>query len=157
MDRTKIVSFKLASLLKDNGYDDDTYFRINKDGMLATCGFLMNYNEDKLLFSAPTVSEAVDWAEDKYNIFIEVNYQQIDHSFENKFMYIVYDVEKEPFDGNMILESSKKFETKNKALEHTLIKFLSTRAKSYIKAQIKSVKEEIGIDVEINSKKISIN
>ena len=121
---SKIVSIELAKLLKLNGFNEEVKFRIYEDGMIASSSYLKNYNEEPTLYSAPTILEAVEWIEEKYNVFFEVSYHQRNFDMGNKFNYTVIDVTKDLFYGNVMVSSLIVYKTKYDALKHAMIAFL---------------------------------
>ena len=123
--KTNIVSYNIAKLLNDNGYNEDVYFRIYPDGSLATSGYLCDWNGNFTgAYSAPTLSDVVDWILDKYGIFIEIDYVRISYNFGKKFKYFVIDTSEDSFGGDVLFRSDDAFETRNKAMEVAITKTL---------------------------------
>ena len=161
--RTNIVSYNIAKLLNDNGYNEDTYFRIYPDGSLATSGYLCDWNEKSIgAYSAPTFSDVVDWILEKYGIFIEIDYVRISYNFGKKFKYFVIDINEDSFGGDVLFRSDDAFETRNKAMEVAINKTLSKLRPLCVlqkESEPTKKKEEIlveGMEFKIKKEKIEV-
>lgn len=161
--RTNIVSYNIAKLLNDNGYNEDTYFRIYPDGSLATSGYLCDWNEKFIgAYSAPTFSDVVDWILEKYGIFIEIDYVRISYNFGKKFKYFVIDINEDSFGGDVLFRSDDAFETRNKAMEIAITKTLSKLRPLCVlqkESEPTEKKEEIfveGMEFKIKKEKIEV-
>ena len=161
--RTNIVSYNIAKLLNDNGYNEDTYFRIYPDGSLATSGYLCDWNENSVgAYSAPTYSDVVDWILDKYGIFIEIDYVRISYNFGKKFKYFVIDINEDSFGGDVLFRSDDAFETRNKAMEVAIVKVLEKlRPLAVLQKEDKTInpKEEFiveGMEFKLKKEKIEV-
>ena len=157
---SNLVSFELAKLLKNNGFNEEVKFRVYPDGMIASSSFLKNYNEEYNLFSAPTIYEAVDWVEENFNVFIEVVYQQRNFDMGNKLVFSVIDIEKDQFDGNILIHSRHCYKTKKEAYLNAMIQYLTKYGREKEMEQkekpLPTVKEEIGIDIKQKKNKFEI-
>lgn len=159
--KTNIVSYEIAKLLKENGFNEDVYFRIYPDESIATSGYLCDYNSQNTnAYSAPTLSEVVDWIYDNFDVFIEIDYMRIPYSFDKKFKYFVVDLNDDNFGGNILFKSDDAYENKNKAITEALKKFLGKFETVEIVKQIPSneISKEINIldNIKINVKKEKI-
>lgn len=69
--RDDFVSVRIADLLKENGFDEwcGTYYI---DGNFNYGTPIKNSNLDKGVVSAPTMSFAMKWLREKYNVFISI-------------------------------------------------------------------------------------
>lgn len=164
-NRNNIVSYNIAKLLKENGFDYDVYYRIYPDGKLSTCGYLKDYNNDEneepIVCSAPTYSEAIDWILEDYKIFIEIDYLRIPYNYNKKYKYFVIDVDDEDndFGGDVLLKSDNAFGTRNEAIEAALKKLLSklSIASSQLLEQEKNKPTIIdGVEIKKNKEKVEI-
>lgn len=86
------VSFELAKLLKEKGFDILTskYFRY--DGKECE-NKPLDWNEDVGFFSRPTLAEVVMWLYEKHGIWIEVrkvNYSRFDYKIINGTESLMY-------------------------------------------------------------------
>jgi hypothetical protein len=91
---TKEVSFELAKLLKEKGYDELCGFVYNGQfepfhtNKITECGYLQTNSElINLVYSAPTIGEVFDWIYDKHKIWISVNkeVEGFDFIIDNKY------------------------------------------------------------------------
>lgn len=159
---SKLVTFELAQLLKINGFDEEVKFRIYPDGMLASSSFLKDYNKEEGLVSAPSINDAIDWIEEKYNVFFEVQYHQINFAMGNKFSFQVIDTTKDTFYGNVLAKSPLEFNNKYAAYTKAMIVFLEKYGYKYKEENTKkeeempTIKEEIGIELTQKTKKFEI-
>lgn len=115
------ADYKLAKLLKEIGYDDETLFNINEHDVLSGNGFLINWNQYPIKFSAPTLTEVCDWLYEKFKIFIIPDYYRATCYNHNKFTCAALDLNKEAYDGDMIYITKEKYETKYDAIYETLL------------------------------------
>ena len=160
--KLKIVTFELAQLLKINGFNEEVKFRIYPDGMIASSSFLKNYNEDEVLVSAPSINDAIDWIEEKYHVFFEIQYHQRNFDMGNKFKYEVIDLTKDSFDGNIMLASLIKYKDKYSALNSAMIDFLKKYGYKFKEnekettKEIITIKDEIGVEIKQKTNKFEI-
>ena len=160
--KQKLVTFELAQLLKINGFDEEVKFRIYPDGMIAASSYLKNYNAEESLVSAPSINDAIDWIEEKYNVFFEIQYHQINFDMGHKFSFQVIDITKDTFYGNVLAKSPLEFKNKYEAYVNAMIVFLEKYGYRYKKEEntkkeeIPTMKEEIGIEIEKKTKKFEI-
>lgn len=68
MDKKFYVSLEVAKLLKEKGYDRDVSYAYDKYGALGFYG--RNVNNLEEMYSAPTISEVIDWLDRKIHIGI---------------------------------------------------------------------------------------
>lgn len=161
-NRSRIVSYDIAKLLKENGFDEEVYFRIYPDGTLATSGYLCDYNskEDTYGFSAPTYSEVIDWFLDAYGIFIEIDYIRIPYNYDKKYKYFVIDVDDEDddFGGDVIIRSENAYGTRDEAIEAALRGLLRKMkdAARFLKEQASKPTVVDGIEIKTNKEKVEI-
>ena len=157
---SNLVPFELAKLLKNNGFNEEVKFRVYPDGMIAASSYLKNYNEEYNLFSAPTIYEAVDWIEENFNVFFEIQYHQINFDMGHKFSFQVIDITKDTFYGNVLAKSLLEFKNKYDAYVKAMIVFLEKYGKEKEVEQkekpLPTVKEEIGIDIKQKENKFEI-
>lgn len=160
--KQKLVTFELAQLLKINGFDEEVKFRIYPDGMIAASSYLKNYNSEESLVSAPSINDAIDWIEEKYHVFFEIQYHQRNFDLGNKYRFEVIDLTKDSFDGNVLITSKINYKNKNEAYLNAMIQFLEKFGYRYKKEEntkkeeILTMKEEIGIEIEKKTKKFEI-
>lgn len=160
--KQKLVTFELAQLLKINGFDEEVKFRIYPDGMIAASSYLKNYNSEESLVSAPSINDAIDWIEEKYHVFFEIQYHQINFDMGYKFSFQVIDITKDTFYGNVLAKSPLEFKNKYDAYVKAMIVFLEKYGYRYKKEEntkkeeIPTMKEEIGIEIEKKTKKFEI-
>lgn len=62
------VSFEIAKLLKEKGFDDCATSFLGNGNMFPTC--IVKRKEH---YPAPTLQMAMKWLREKYNIFIEIS------------------------------------------------------------------------------------
>ena len=63
MDNKFYVSYEVASLLKEKGYDGDAEYAYHENGNFSHWG--RNVNDIDYLYAAPTKAEAIDWLDSK--------------------------------------------------------------------------------------------
>lgn len=67
------VSFQLAKLLKEKGFEQKTK-SYTEDGKLVTVSLtIRRFNTEKNYYPAPTIAEVVMWLYEKHGIWIAVN------------------------------------------------------------------------------------
>lgn len=142
--RNKFASYELAKILKENGYDELTYYRVDDDDSLATNGMLLNWNDYDEFYSSPSLNEIADWLLDKMKIYIEIYFIQKNYDYGCKFTYDIIDTTKSLFSGSIIMSSKNDFSTKEEALNDAINKYFN-----------KIVKKE-KMPVLINKNKIEI-
>lgn len=76
------VSFELAKLLKEKGFDKPTSKYFKYDGKECE-NKPLDWNEDVGFFSAPTISEVAMWLYEKHGVWVEV----LETDLFNKFFY----------------------------------------------------------------------
>lgn len=75
MDKKFYVSFEVARLLKEKGYDEECFSYYYDDGKeidYSFCGGERNSTWEERCVSAPTKAEAIDWLDTK-EIVIEIS------------------------------------------------------------------------------------
>ena len=88
MTREDYVSFEVAKLLKEKGYNELSYSAYDKDGNIGESMNGVKYNEKyDCCFSRPTLYEAQKWLRKK-RLVVEVGYMYGD--------YYIYDILKIP-------------------------------------------------------------
>jgi hypothetical protein len=65
MDSKFYVSYEVARLLKEKGYDEGTDYIIDEDNCMMGSRFLLNSELPIYICSCPTKAEAIDWLESK--------------------------------------------------------------------------------------------
>lgn len=88
------VSFKLAKLLKEKGYDEWTKTWHQRGEGISGCvegkGDFYNRKGD-VYTSAPTITEVVMWIYDKHNIWVSVDrYLDPEESEDFRYGYMIY-------------------------------------------------------------------
>jgi hypothetical protein len=66
------VSFEVAKLLKEKGFEEKCLMRYNKVGDLVEEAYKFNWNFQTIDYSAPTLQIAMKWFRLKHNLSIEV-------------------------------------------------------------------------------------
>lgn len=61
------VSFEIAKLLKEKGFNEDSWFHYDADGNIVTRGYRLNKPED---IPAWTLQMVMKWLREQYKIFI---------------------------------------------------------------------------------------
>lgn len=122
----KPVSYTLAELLKENGFNVDVYLFYNisdtKKGFVWQFREEQNYNNADDKISAPTISEVLVWLWDTHGILINI---EIDYDIENScfsgFSYYVNSMTKE----SIVMDDEISYETLLdaylNAIEHALM------------------------------------
>ena len=64
------VSFETAKLLKEKGFNEDSWFHYDADGDIVTRGYRLNMPED---IPAWTLQMAMKWLREVYNLFISIS------------------------------------------------------------------------------------
>ena len=123
--RNNYASYELAKILKKNGYDELTYYRVDDDDSLATNGMLLNWNEYEEFYSSPSLNEIADWLLNNKKIFIEIFFIQKNYDYGSKFTYDIIDTTKSLFSGSIIMSSKNNFPTKEEALHDAIIKYFN--------------------------------
>ena len=114
-----LVSFGLAKLLKEKGYDkpvnnytserDGDYFSNEKQTISYK-----NYNEIRNVYSIPTISEVVMWLYEKHGIWI----YSFRHDFNNEFYWHIDTSHEDEFTSDMNFNSPT--EAYEAAIEYVL-------------------------------------
>ena len=63
------VSFETAKLLKEKGFNEDSWFHYDADGDVVTRGYRLNMPED---VPAWTLQMAMKWLREKHHLHIEI-------------------------------------------------------------------------------------
>lgn len=83
------VSFELAKLLKEKGFEERTK-SYTEDGKLVTISLtIRRFNLEKVYYPSPTIAEVVMWLYEKHGIWIEVRH--IKTFNVNRFHVIIWD------------------------------------------------------------------
>ena len=69
------VSFETAKLLKDKGFNEDSWFHYDNDGDIVTRGYRLNHPDD---IPAWTHQMVMKWLRKTHKIFFNVNYYNLD-------------------------------------------------------------------------------
>ena len=69
------VSFEIAKLLKEKGFDEDSWFHYDADGDIVSRGYRLNMPED---IPTWTLQMAMKWLRDVHHIHIEVHLDSMD-------------------------------------------------------------------------------
>lgn len=159
--RHRIVSYRVAKLLKDVGFDWETYYRIYPDESVATSGHLEDYNAINEIeaCSAPTHSDAIDWVLEEMDCFIEIDYMRINYNYGKKYKYFIINTnDEDTFGGELLYQSNESFETRNEAIEAALIELCEKTLKMIGKTyQTPKQKTEFdGIEIKTNTSKAEI-
>lgn len=64
------VSFETAKLLKEKGFDEDSWFHYDADGDIVTRGYRLNMPED---IPAWTLQMAMKWLRNIHGLFIHID------------------------------------------------------------------------------------
>jgi len=121
------VSFKLAKLLKEKGFDlhTFTYYRNSETFIHSSAPYECKYNDSKNSLSAPTIAQVLMWLYEKYKIWIN---SEMDYSYSSEKTYHFGKVRF--FDENKFI---KEYPTKSydapieayeAAIEYTLTKLI---------------------------------
>lgn len=120
------VSFEVAKLLKEKGFDEPTFTYYNNDGYLMnscnfcgsyTLGCFNNVKDEKVNCAAPTLQMALKWLREVHNIFIQIDYVVLTKDFF-EYTYEIYDMCK-----GRVLECSHfrdNYETYEEAVEEAI-------------------------------------
>ena len=74
------VSFEIAKLLKEKGFDERLNYYYDSFGDIGSSKVKVNWNEsEELLCSAPTIAEVVMWLYEKHGIWIRVTPKPYSH------------------------------------------------------------------------------
>ena len=114
MDNKFHVSYEVAKLLKEKGYNEETISYYNNIGKLYLGNGHFNHNAYAICLSAPTKAEAIDWLESK-GIIVEAFYT----SYHWFFSIIDFNVKQRIFADEYYL-------TRLEAEEAAIIKALET-------------------------------
>ena len=69
-----IVSFEIAKLLKEKGFEGKTK-SYNEDGKLVNVSLsIRRFNPERIYYPAPTIAEVVMWLYEKHGIWVNVEY-----------------------------------------------------------------------------------
>lgn len=72
MNSKFFVSYEVARLLKEKGYNELTDYIIDEDNFMMDSHYKLNSELSESVYSAPTKAEAVDWLESK-GVIIELS------------------------------------------------------------------------------------
>lgn len=114
------VSFEIAKLLKDKGFNEECFALYNPDGMLIQSGIRLNNIQVGRVegsYSAPTLQMAMKWLRIKHNIHIESFCPVVDATDEPvKYNVVISDLRNYCLAFNTPLED-KEFDSYEKACE----------------------------------------
>lgn len=67
------VSFEIAKLLKEKGFNEDSWFHYDADGDIVTRGYRLNMPED---IPAWTLQMAMKWLREVHDVIVNVFYNK---------------------------------------------------------------------------------
>ena len=117
------VSFEVAKLLKEKGFNEATYGTYSSEGDLSLTNPNINWNEKDLPFiAAPTLQMTMKWLREVHHIFISIDYARLAHNtFE--YTYEVHNMDKGR--STIISKFRDDFETYEDAINEAIIKSLA--------------------------------
>lgn len=120
MDKKFYVSFEVARLLKEKGYDEECFSYYYDDGKeidYSFCGGERNSTWEERCVSAPTKAEAIDWLDSKRMVVI------VDISLSDEtWIYSIYREGEHVYDS--IISKESHLPTRLEAEEAAIIKAL---------------------------------
>ena len=66
------VSFEIAKLLKEKGFDENTHSYYISDNEISYIGITKRFNSESTFLSAPTHQMTLKWLREKYKIQVEI-------------------------------------------------------------------------------------
>ena len=88
MDSKFYISYEIARLLKEKGYNEETLHYYNSAGKLYLGSRHFNHNACNVNFSAPTKAEVIAWLESK-GIMIDVHWIRFNEN--RRWNYSIFD------------------------------------------------------------------
>ena len=82
MIKEAYVSFEIAKLLKEKGFKEEVTNYYDSGGNFVESGYKFNYNFQTVEHSAPTHQMAMKWLREVYGLFISINLDYLDWSFQ---------------------------------------------------------------------------
>ena len=114
------VSFEIAKLLKEKGFDEATYHDYDTNGLLWFNEVLAQYNQQGTGFACPTLQMVMKWLREVHNIYLDIritNHGMSDMVDIIKYYWVALSTE----DAKWIAESTVRnvdcFKTYNEAIE----------------------------------------
>ena len=99
------VSFEVAKLLKEKGFDEPCLMCYTSDKKLGNYGHYNSYkNSDVFSLTAPTIQMAMRWLREVHKYIIEIHYGNVGSSIEPKIQWWweLENKQGEFLDGNII-------------------------------------------------------
>ena len=92
------VSFEIAKLLKEKGFDELCFALYNPEEELIQCGVKLSNTQVGRVpgsYSAPTHQMALKWLREVHNIFIEIKYVPNQFTDEPGYKAMIWDMSEE--------------------------------------------------------------
>ena len=110
------VSFEIAKLLKEKGFDESTIMRYDSNGEISSDGRYGHYNSLKKFdfISAPTLQMAMKWLREEHNIHVEVRITN--HSFSSliavpRYYWIIFNAKEVKWMDESTVHESLSYKT----------------------------------------------
>ena len=102
------VSFEIAKLLKEKGFDTECDYLYVNGKLVRAQGFACNWNNGETLFtdyknecSAPTLQMAMKWLREVHKIYISISHR-LSHNADNDICFSFWINEGETTDGEWL-------------------------------------------------------
>jgi len=85
------VSFEIAKLLKEKGFDEKLQHYYDTDGILVRCRRGVYFSNKSNAFIAPTIQMAMKWLREIHKIFIDISptYDEVEKTIH--FIWQIFD------------------------------------------------------------------
>lgn len=114
MNKEDYVSFEVAKLLKEKGFNEPCFSQYTKTGSIWNCQAPENFNESEGCYSRPSLYEAQKWIRDKQDFHIEICKQS-----DGWYLYI-YDISIETYITECTNSNSSYEEALNRGIKEAL-------------------------------------
>lgn len=128
LDRSTYVSFELAKLLKDKGYDGFCLAHYDKDGNFhfneieEGCDINLfdilrcyNFDSEYIFFDAPRLPDLINWLLVEHDMLVNVFFE-VDNEGKGYFSYLVHDISLKNGQLEIVITSKgEKYNSRNEA------------------------------------------
>jgi len=110
------VSFETAKLLKEKGFDVDSWFHYDNDKDVVTRGYRLNHPDD---IPAWTQQMVMKWLREVYNLSVRPRYEEVEDEKELLHNLWFFDIlSMNPY--KMLIEPKQGYDTYEEAAENAI-------------------------------------
>ena len=89
MNKEDYVSFEVAKLLKEKGFNEPCFSQYTKTGSIWNCQAPENFNESEGCYSRPSLYEAQKWLRHQHNLYVNAIPLEIPRSKSENFTFTI--------------------------------------------------------------------